>query len=140
VNVLRPFVPKRRLPRSSEDAKSKERVGGYTYKAEAHVALMAPFLVLANEFFRITGYPGSMRKLAPQVSPSSRHALALTRSSLFEILYSSKGNQFDCYDNNNHIIRTRPTIQQRERLFFSMFNRHAVERLCNLYQMEFGFR
>ncbi|KAF9109795.1 hypothetical protein BGX30_008230, partial [Mortierella sp. GBA39] len=103
VNLLRPFVPKRRLPRSSKDMKTGERVGGYTYKAEAHMALRAPFLVLANEFFRVAGYPGSMRKLTPQISPSSRHALALTRSSLSEILYSSKGNQFDYYDNDHNV-------------------------------------
>ncbi|KAF9539381.1 hypothetical protein EC957_005440 [Mortierella hygrophila] len=58
VNLSRPLVLKRWIPCSSEDLKTKERVGGYTYKAEAHMALRAQFLVLANEFFCITGYPG----------------------------------------------------------------------------------
>ncbi|KAG9063453.1 hypothetical protein KI688_004336 [Linnemannia hyalina] len=51
VNLSRPLVPKRRMPCSSEDLKTKERVGGYTYKAEAHKALRAQFLVLANDSF-----------------------------------------------------------------------------------------
>ncbi|KAH7048613.1 hypothetical protein BKA57DRAFT_437797 [Linnemannia elongata] len=140
VNILRPFVPKRQLPKSSSDSKTKENIGGYTFKAEAHVALRAPFLVLANEFFRVAGYSGSMRQLAPQVSPSSRHALALTRSSLSEILFSSKENQFDYYDDNLKVIRNRPTIQQKARIFFSIFNRHAIDELCKQYQMEFAFR
>lgn len=140
VNILRPFVPKRQLPKSSSDSKTKENVGGYTFKAEAHVALRAPFLVLANEFFRVAGYSGSMRQLAPQVSPSSRHAFALTRSSLSEILFSSKENQFDYYDDNLKVIRNRPTIQQKARISFSIFNRHAIDELCKQYQMEFAFR
>ncbi|KAF8946740.1 hypothetical protein BGZ46_005697, partial [Entomortierella lignicola] len=88
VNILRPYIPKRRPGRDGE--KSQQSI--------PHVALRAPLVLLANSVLRASGYHEFTRRLAPQVSAASLHALPLGAVGLYEVLCPSSEKRFDVKD------------------------------------------
>ncbi|KAF9111539.1 hypothetical protein BGX30_007572, partial [Mortierella sp. GBA39] len=54
VELLRPYIPKRRLPESASRSQEEELPQGYTFKALPHVVTMAPFIILADATLHIS--------------------------------------------------------------------------------------
>ncbi|KAF9575475.1 hypothetical protein BGW38_008227, partial [Lunasporangiospora selenospora] len=86
VNQLRPYVPKRRVVEDDNDAKKEgsSKATKRTKEPAKHFALMAPIVMIANQTLRIAGYSSYCRKLIPQISVASQHALHLNAPSIYE--------------------------------------------------------
>lgn len=90
-NSLRPFIPKRR---SGDD-------GNNSRPSLPHIALRIPIVLIANSVLRATGYTEFTRRIAPMISVSSLHALALGPVGVYEVLCSKSEGHFDIKDSNN---------------------------------------
>jgi hypothetical protein len=136
VNALRPFIPRR-----SERTKSD---GSRTNLPPPHVCLRAPFLIIANTIFRITGHPEFAREIAPHASTGRPNALILGAAGFYQALCRSGAGYFDVKDGNGTPITsiakvTNPT-ENKEAVLGAFLDLRRVELTCNEQGIEFSDR
>lgn len=130
-NTLRPYVPKRR----------RNPDGGGFIDPAPHVGLRAPLVMISNAVLRATGYVSFARKIAPQVSPSKLHGLALGGVGIFEALCKASEEQFDIKDAHGAPLtyyRDITSYPENKRFVFgAFFNLDRIESLCSSHGLKF---
>jgi len=129
-NILRPYVPKRRF---GKRGKTKEPIN--------NVALRAPVVLIANAVLRATGYHNFTRSIAPEVSPSSTHALHMGAVAIYEIFASSQNKLFDIMDANGApltaIAKVTKPQENKEAVIGAFFDIGKVKSICSRHGLEF---
>ncbi|KAF9358967.1 hypothetical protein BGX26_000509 [Mortierella sp. AD094] len=132
-NWLRPYVPKRR---PSDGQKTQASI--------PHVALRAPIVLIANTILRATGYHEFTRRLAPQISTSSSHGIALGAVGIYECLCSNLKRQFDVMDvDGNPLTSYRQITAQplnKRAVFGAFFDLKKIDSVCRSHGLEFRNR
>jgi len=121
VNALLPFTPKRVLTEN-----------GHRHPTP-HVVLFSPMVTIAQAFLHEVGLQRFQRQLSPQVSVGSTSALQLSSSSLYEILGSSSGNQFDITAPSGQLIKCASDAAMpanKEAVFAAFFDLDRVQSIC----------
>ncbi|KAF9965940.1 hypothetical protein BGZ70_003732 [Mortierella alpina] len=130
-NTLRPYVPK-----------VKQDDQGRTIRPPAHVALRASFVLIANSVLRAAGYPDFARRIAPQVSAGSTHALHLGAVGVYET-FCSVGD-FEIMDQEGHLLTSRMSVTQpvtnKKVVVGAFLNITAVDALCRSHGLLFRDR
>lgn len=133
-NTLGPFVPKRR-PKSD---------GKGTQGSIPHVALRAPLVIISNVVLRLAGYPAFTRKLAPEISTSANHALALGAMGIYEVLCSRAENHFDVAKADGSPLTLQMQIFQhpdnKRAIMGSFFDMEKIDKICHDHGLEFRDR
>jgi len=133
VNLLRPYVPKRRP--------NPDQSGNKTLQPIAHVTLSAPIVIIANAVLRALGYPEFTRIISPQVSPSSSHALLLNSRGLYECLCSQEALRFDIKDKNGlPLTIANEATRNKAVVFASFFDIGKIEEMCHAHGLRFAHR
>ncbi|ORE09146.1 hypothetical protein BCV72DRAFT_193715, partial [Rhizopus microsporus var. microsporus] len=106
LNALKPYIPKK-----------KERF---------IIAHQLPFCILANDTLLYAGYRKFYRKLCPQPSASSLHALRIDGPSLYQIL-----TRLPCalaiFNYDNYLIESvEEARQNKDAVFSSLFDMNAI--------------
>ncbi|KAF9176409.1 hypothetical protein BGZ50_000806, partial [Haplosporangium sp. Z 11] len=149
INLFRPFVAKR-IPidkdsstfdpasdtfnLNSSHRKTKPSVG--------HVALRAPFFLIANQVLRAAGYHHFTQIISPEISPSAFNAVALTPATIFEI-FSGQGNNigFDVMDFSGEPITSKSeALEKSGSVFSSFFNVSTIQTICRAHGLKFDDR
>ncbi|KAG0317131.1 hypothetical protein BGZ99_006503, partial [Dissophora globulifera] len=132
-NVLRPFVPKRRIGES-----------GRTVAPLGHVALRAPVVMIANAVLRATGFAKFTRLISPQVSPSSTHSLCLGAREVYEVFCGQAQGRFDIKDPSGVPITSVPQVtsspENKRAIFGSFLDLVKVADICKRHGLEFSDR
>ncbi|KAF9944515.1 hypothetical protein BGZ72_002314, partial [Mortierella alpina] len=126
VNAVRPYVPKRAAN------------GKYPHSP----ALCAPLVLLADSVLRATGNHGKTREWIPDVKGSSLHSLHITPSVMFQLLCSSRADQFDVHDSTGRIMDGRTNLaldHNKKRLFESFFQLDKIEHMCSQHGIKFRY-
>ncbi|KAF9959664.1 hypothetical protein BGZ65_000194 [Modicella reniformis] len=133
-NLLSPFIPKRR-PKSD---------GNGTQDPISHVALRVPLVMISNAVLRIAGYHEFTRKLAPEISPSSLHALALGAVGIYDVLCSGGPNQFDVSSVHGPPLTQRQQVTtipgNKRAIMGAFFDMATIDELCHKHGLEFQNR
>jgi len=133
-NLFRPYAPKRRPALE----------GTKTEKPLEHVALRAPFVMIGNAILRASGYPDFTRRIAPQISSGSTHALHLGAVGVYEELCSEEERQFDVQDSDgNRITSVRAVTSppsNKDAALGSFFDLNEVTRICRKHGLKFAQR
>ncbi|KAF9951037.1 hypothetical protein BGZ65_006228 [Modicella reniformis] len=133
-NALRPYVPKRRASAS----------GSKTQDPIAHVALRAPLVIIANTILRATGYSEFTRRMTPQSSAASVHALPLGAVGMYETFCSSEPRQFDVHDINGLPLTAYRNItsvpENKRAVFAAFFDLHKIDTICRKHGLKFADR
>ncbi|KAF9571256.1 hypothetical protein EC968_000799 [Mortierella alpina] len=133
-NLFRPYVPKRRPALE----------GTKTDKPLAHVALRAPFILIGNAILRASGYPEFTRKIAPQISTGSVHALHLGAVGFYEDFCSENENQFDIQDTDGNPITSVKAVTSppahKDVVLGSFLDMGEVARICRKHGLKFAQR
>ncbi|KAF9974237.1 hypothetical protein BGZ75_000912, partial [Mortierella antarctica] len=133
-NLFRPYTPKRRPAQE----------GSKTEKSLAHVALRAPFVLIGNAILRASGYPEFTRKIAPQISAGSVHAMQLGPVGFYEAFCSENENQFDIQDSTGNRITSVKAVtsppSNKEIVLESFLDMVAVKRICRRHGLTFANR
>ncbi|KAF9949899.1 hypothetical protein BGZ70_001592 [Mortierella alpina] len=134
VNAFRPYVPKR-----EQDAE-----GSTTNKPFPHIVLRAPFVLIANSLLRAAGYHDFVRRMMPQIAPSSLHALHLGAVGLYEVLCAESEWHFDVRDINGDPLTTGDDVTKvagnKQAIFSQFFNLAEIDRLCRAHGLQFNMR
>ncbi|KAG0209409.1 hypothetical protein BGX31_002132, partial [Mortierella sp. GBA43] len=132
-NQLRPFIPKRR---------PKPGANG-TEESLPHVVLRLPVVLISNAVLRLSGYHDFTRSIAPEISPSSLHGLALGSIGLYEVLGSSGPNNFDISFEGSPITK-RPQVSSKpgikRAIMGAFFDLKKIDNICHEHGMEFSSR
>ncbi|CAO3565989.1 unnamed protein product [Mortierella alpina] len=133
-NLFRPYAPKRRPTLE----------GTKTEKPLAHVALRAPFVMIGNAILRASGYPDFTRRIAPQISSGSTHALHLGAVGVYEVLCSEEEGQFDIQDSDGNRITSVKAVtsppSNKDAVLGSFFDLNEVTRICRKHGLKFAQR
>lgn len=130
INAIRPYVPRKVIDEN-----------GVYRDPEPHVALHAPFALIANQFLRAAGYSKFTRRISPEISMGSRHALPLNAAGIYEVLGSSLANQYDICDTNGAMIIDMATARKhKEEVFSSFFDLGKIRKICNDHGLTFAER
>ncbi|KAG0311651.1 hypothetical protein BGZ99_009999, partial [Dissophora globulifera] len=132
-NVLRPFVPKRRIGES-----------GRTVAPLGHVALRAPVVMIANAVLRATGFAKFTRLISPQVSPSSTHSLCLGTREVYEVFCGQAQGRFDIKDPSGvpitSVSQATSSPENKKAIFGSFLDLVKVANICKRHGLEFSDR
>ncbi|CAO3565153.1 unnamed protein product [Mortierella alpina] len=116
VNAFRPYIPKRQ---QDED-------GATTTKPFPHIVLRAPFVLIANSLLRAAGYHEFVRRMMPQIAPSSLHALHLGAVGIYEVLCAESARHFDVRDTNGDALTNQNDVTKvtgnKQAIFAQFFN------------------
>ncbi|KAF9570598.1 hypothetical protein EC968_001673 [Mortierella alpina] len=133
-NLFRPYTPKRRPAQE----------GTKTDKPLAHVALRAPFVLIGNAILRASGYPEFTRKIAPQISAGTVHALQLGPVGFYEVFCSENENQYDIQDSSGNPITSVKAVTSppanKEVVLESFLDMDVVRRICRKHGLKFANR
>jgi hypothetical protein len=132
-NALSPYVPK--------------RIQGQSGKPKAptpHIALKAPIVIIANQVLRATGYHHFTRLMAPQVSPSSTHALHLGAVGFYEVFSSRHDKKFTVFDVANNPITNNASVTgvpgNKRSVIGGFFDLRKVDSICRNHGLDFADR
>lgn len=129
VNLLRPYAPKR-VPTNN----------GYRAHTPC-VALRAPMVLLAQAVLQTLGLSSFTRRLSPWPSAGSTVGLQISSGVLFELLCSSKPDQFDIQDLHGNAITNVPNAsrpQNKTAVLGSFFNMTLIQQRCRQFRIEFA--
>ena len=133
-NLLRPYTVKRKISSKGQ---------GKTEPPMAHVALRVPFVMVANKILRAAGYPGFMRRIAPQIACGSLHGLHLGAAGFYEALASSTGI-FDIRGADGRVITNISTTTtppaNKGAVVGSFLDIGTVETICKSHGLKFENR
>ena len=135
--VLRPYAPKKW---QNQDDGDGSRYRDHT----AHVTLRAPIVLIANAVLRATGYSRFARRVSPQPTVSSVHALHLGPAGIYEVLCQADAGHFDIVDAAGNpltiianVTSPRANIRAAFKAFFDM---DKVEGICKAHGLRFADR
>jgi hypothetical protein len=97
----------------------------------------------SNTVLRVTGYHEFTRLLAPVISPSGLHALALGAVGMYEVLCSADPDQFDLSYKGSALaqrpqVSTNPEIKRA--IMGAFFDMTTIDRTCHNHRLEFSNR
>jgi hypothetical protein len=100
-----------------------------------------PFILMANEILRCTGYAKFMVKLVPLTKPSHIDTLKIDAPLLFTIFCSGKKERLlDMYDYNHQVIASQVlATQNKAAVFGSIFNLDAIKECTDSYGLDFTY-
>lgn len=132
-NALRPFIPKRR-PGDGD---------GKTRAPLEHLVLRAPLVLIANTVLRLTGYRDFTRRLSPQITTGTPHALSLGGVGIYEVL-SGKDGSFDIKIDNSAkeeyltSYRSVTTNPANKRVAMgAFFDLAVIDKICKDHALKF---
>ncbi|CAO3572405.1 unnamed protein product [Mortierella alpina] len=133
-NLLRPYTVKRKISPKGQ---------GKTEPPMAHVALRVPLVMIANKILQVAGYPGFMRRIAPQIACGSLHGLHLGAAGFYEALGSSTGI-FDIRGADGRVItnvsNTTTPPANKGAVVGSFLDIGTVETICKSHGLKFENR
>jgi hypothetical protein len=109
-------------------------------KVQYLIPYQIPFVLMANEILRCTGYAKFMVKLVPLTKPSHINTLKIDAPSLFMIFCSGKKEKLlDMYDYNDQAILSQAVAtQNKAAVFGSIFNLDAINKCTDSYGLDFA--
>ncbi|KAK3822833.1 MAG: hypothetical protein J3Q66DRAFT_424239 [Benniella sp.] len=123
---------------------SDREYGSRTNLPPPHVCLRAPFLMIANTIFRITGHPEFARDIAPHASIGRPNALILGATGSYEALRRSGAGYFDVKDGNGtpitSIAKVTNPAKNKEAVLGAFLDLRRVKQICNEQGIEFSNR
>ncbi|KAF9271153.1 hypothetical protein BGZ68_004144, partial [Mortierella alpina] len=132
VNFLRPYVPKRRVDPQTNRSKA----------SLPHIALRAPFVLIANTILEAAGYSEFTRRMMPQIAPSSLHAIALGATGMYEVLCAETPGHFDVKGADRMALRNYKNVTlvpgNKAAIFEQFFDMQKVDDACRTHGLLFN--
>ena len=134
VNILRPYVPKRRLDPQTNRSKASLPL----------IALRAPFVLIANTILQAAEYSEFTRRMMPQIAPSSLHAIALGATGMYEVFCAETPKHFDVKGADRMALRNYKNVTQvpgnKRAIFEQFFDMQKVDATCRSHGLLFDMR
>ncbi|KAF9987644.1 hypothetical protein BGZ75_000291 [Mortierella antarctica] len=126
VNILRPYVPKRRVDPQTNRSKA----------SLPHIALRAPFVLIANTILQAAGYSEFTRRMVPKSAPSSLHAIALGGTGMYEVFCAETPGHFDVKGADRAALRNYKNVTvvpvNKPAMFEQFFDMQKIDDACQL--------
>ncbi|CAO3572961.1 unnamed protein product [Mortierella alpina] len=134
VNAFRPYIPK---SQQDED-------GATMAKPFPHIVFRAPFVLIANSLLRAAGYHEFVRRMMPQIAPSSLHVLHLEASGIYEVLCAESARHLDVRDTHGDQMMNQNDATKvtgnKQAIFAQFFNLAEIDRFCRAHGLQFNVR